>query len=119
MRLSEATFPGTGAQPIDSYGPGLFRVRGEVIKGAVLMLPSGPTSWKGYSDTQPLLDACQEIDVAFIGTGSQPERVPAGFREALESAGIAIEPMQTPSACRTYNVLLSEGRRVSAALLPV
>ena len=41
------------------------------------------------------------------------------FRKALEDAGIGVEVMKTDSACRTYNVLVSEGRRVAAALLPV
>ena len=40
-------------------------------------------------------------------------------RAALEAAGAGVEVMATPSACRTYNVLLAEGRRVAAALMPV
>ena len=47
---------------------------------------------------------------------------PEGFaaeRAALEAAGAGVELMSTPSACRTYNVLLAEGRRVAAALMPV
>jgi hypothetical protein len=43
---------------------------------------------------------------------------PKAFREALE-AGIGVDPMASPAACRTYNVLLGEGRRIAAALLPV
>jgi uncharacterized protein len=38
-------------------------------------------------------------------------------RAALEAAGIGVETMATPSACRTYNVLLAEDRRVAAALV--
>lgn len=41
------------------------------------------------------------------------------LRAALEAAGIGVEIMATPPACRTYNVLLAEGRRIGAALLPV
>jgi len=37
----------------------------------------------------------------------------------LEEIGIGVEVMSSPSACRTYNILLSEGRRIAAALLPV
>ena len=44
---------------------------------------------------------------------------PAAFRSALEDAGIGVEVMNSPAACRTYNVLLSEGRRIAVALLPV
>jgi uncharacterized protein len=37
----------------------------------------------------------------------------------LEDAGLGVEVMSSPTACRTYNVVLSEGRRVGLALLPV
>jgi uncharacterized protein len=37
----------------------------------------------------------------------------------LESAGLAVDVMASPSAARTYNVLLSEGRRIALAMLPV
>jgi uncharacterized protein len=43
----------------------------------------------------------------------------AAQRAALEAAGAGVDLMATPSACRTYNVLLAEGRRVAAALMPV
>lgn len=45
--------------------------------------------------------------------------VPADIRMALKESGITVEPMDTGAACRTYNVLLSEDRRVAAALIPV
>jgi uncharacterized protein len=40
------------------------------------------------------------------------------LRLALKARGIAIEAMETGAACRTYNVLLAEDRRIAAALLP-
>ena len=43
--------------------------------------------------------------------------VPPALRQAVRAWGPVVEPMATPSACRTYNVLLAEGRRVAAALL--
>ena len=55
----------------------------------------------------------------FVGTGAEIAQLPAQFRETLEKAGLGLEPMSSPSACRTYNVLLSEGRRVGLALFPV
>ncbi len=119
MRLSEVTYTGMQARPIDSYGPGFFRVNGEIIRGPALVLPSGVSGWMGYADMQPLLDAAEHIDVAFIGTGPRITFLPSHFRKVLETVGLVPEPMPTPSACRTYNVLLSEGRRVGAALLPV
>jgi uncharacterized protein len=57
--------------------------------------------------------------VVFIGTGAEIAYIPAEFRKALEDAGLGVEVMSSPTACRTYNVVLSEGRRVGLALLPV
>ena len=117
MRLTEITYP--DAKPIDGYGPGFFRVGGEVHQGALLILPSGTTPWAGLEDTATLIAAAAAIDVLFVGTGPEVAPLPPGFRAALEAAGIGVEIMASPTACRTYNVLLSEGRRVAVAVLPV
>mgnify|MGYP006155089711 CR=1 FL=1 len=47
------------------------------------------------------------------------KEVDSTVRAALEGAGIGVEVMSSPAACRTYNVLLGEGRLIAAALLPV
>ena len=60
-----------------------------------------------------------EIDVLFVGTGDEIAHAPPEFRRKVEELGIGVEVMASPAACRTYNVLLSEGRRIGAALLPV
>ncbi len=117
MRLNEVSY--TDAKPIDGYGPGFFRVGGEAVEGAVLVAPNGVTGWSGYDDPAPLLALAGEIDVLFVGTGAETAHIPAAFRKTLEDAGIGVEAMASPPACRTYNVLLSEGRRIAAALLPV
>lgn len=117
MRLNEITF--TDAKPIDGYGPGFFRVGGERFEGAILCTGAGVTPWKGYEDDAALLELAQDIDVIFVGTGSEIAHIPAPLRATLEHAGLGVEVMNSPSACRTYNILLSEGRRVAAALLPV
>jgi uncharacterized protein len=44
--------------------------------------------------------------------------VAPALRQRLRTAGIVVDAMDTGAACRTYNVLLAEGRRVAAALLP-
>lgn len=115
MRMNEVTY--TNAKPVDGYGPGFFRIGGEVIKGPVVVLPEGATPWGGYDDTDALAKA--DVDVIFVGTGAEIAHVPAGFRDVLEQAGLGVEAMASPAACRTYNVLLSEGRRVALALIPV
>lgn len=117
MRLNEIRF--TDGLPVDGYGPGFFRIGGEVHQGAVLVLPSGVAAWGGFDDIAPLVAAAGAVDVIFIGTGPEMTHLPLPFRDALDAAGIGAEPMASPTACRTYNILLSEGRRVGLALLPV
>lgn len=107
------------ARPIDGYGPGFFRIGGEVLQGPVMATADSAQSWGGYDDTAILLPLTGQIDVLFVGTGSEMAYLPRDFRAALEEAGIGVETMTSPAACRTFNVLLSEGRRVAAALLPV
>ena len=117
MRLNEIEF--SDAVPIDGYGPGFFRIGGKVIEAPLLVSARGVSLWSGYEDSESLIALQGEVDVIFVGTGAQIAHPPAAFRAALEAAGLGIEPMSSPSACRTYNILLSEGRRVAAALLPV
>jgi uncharacterized protein len=117
MRLNEVTY--TDAQPIDGYGPGFFRISGQVRYGGVLTGPTGTQVWNGYEDTEGLLALVGQIDVLFVGTGAEVAHLPIQMRQVLEEAGLGVEPMNTPAACRTYNVLLSEGRRIALAMLPV
>jgi uncharacterized protein len=117
MRLNEIRY--TEATPVDGYGPGFFRIGGKVHEGPLALLPSGPVRWGGYEDVETLLEAAGEIDVLFVGTGPDTAHLPPAFRAVLEEAGLGVEAMASPAACRTYNVLLSEGRRVAVALLPV
>ncbi len=116
IRLTEIAFD--SARPIDGYGPGFFRIGGEALHGPVLVTATGARLWGGYDDTGPLLALEGRIDVLLLGTGAAIARPPAALRAAVEAAGIGLEPMASPAAARTYNVLLSEGRRVAAALLP-
>lgn len=117
MRLNEIHYD--ESKPIDGYGPGFFRVGGTVHKGTIVVTPQGVKPWGGFTDTQSLLDLAETVDVVFVGTGSDITHLPSKFQNILDKAGIGIESMSSPAACRTYNVLLSEGRRVAAALLPV
>ncbi|SPF80876.1 Mth938-like domain-containing protein [Pseudoprimorskyibacter insulae] len=117
MRLNEIQF--TDAKPVDGYGPGFFRVAGEALEGPLLMTATGAKPWAGSDDPAPLLALAGSVDVLFFGTGAETAYAPRALRDALEAAGIGVEAMNTPSACRTYNILLSEGRRVALAALPV
>ena len=115
MKFTEVEFEDT--MPIDGYGAGFFRVGGKVFDGAVLITPNSVAVWGGYEDEAALL--ALKVDVLFIGTGAETTHIPKPLRITLENAGIGVEPMASPAACRTYNVLLAEGRRIAAALLPV
>lgn len=118
MRLNEISY--TDAKPVDGYGPGFFRIGGKVFEGHVMISPMGVITWGGYDDTDTLIETLKDqVDVVFCGTGEDVAHPPRAFREALEAAGIGVEPMSSPSAARTYNILLSEGRRVAAAMLTI
>ncbi|MEM6656586.1 MAG: Mth938-like domain-containing protein [Pseudomonadota bacterium] len=117
MRLNEITY--TNAVPVDGYGPGFFRIGNQIYRGAVMTGPGGTVTWGGYTDADPLLALADQIDVLFIGTGSEVAHIPSELRQVLEAAGLGVEVMNSPAACRTYNVLLSEGRRIALALIPV
>ncbi len=117
MHLNEVRF--SDAMPVEGYGPGFFRIGGVVINGPALTGPQGPSGWGGFADLSPLLALAGKIDVLFVGTGAEVAHLPGDFRAALEVAGIGVEAMASSAACRTYNVLLSEGRRIALALIPV
>ncbi len=117
MRLTEITYD--NAKPIDGYGPGFFRVDGKVLRGACLITPWDAGAWGGYDDTVGPLTLLGRIDVLFVGTGVTIAHVPPAFRTPLEEVGIGVEGMDSPAACRTYNVLLGEGRRIALAVFPI
>lgn len=117
MRLNEVDYDDSA--PIEGYGPGFFRIGGEVFTGAVLTGAEGTRAWGGYEDSDTLLNLAGKVDVLFLGTGAEIAHIPSALRDALDTAGIGVEVMSSPAAARTYNVLLSEGRRIACALRPV
>lgn len=120
MRTTQVDYD--GRLPVDGYGAGGFRVAGVVRRGPLALVPAGMVAWDGLPDLGPFLEHAAAFDVLFVGTGAGLVLPAGGFpaaRAALEAAGVGVELMATPSACRTYNVLLGEGRRVAAALMPV
>ena len=118
MRLTEIEFE--GQRPIDGYGPGGFRIAGEWVAGSQIVTPLGRTALGDTLDAPalaPLVEAAAEIDVVLVGQGAEMAALDPGLRRLLEEAGLGVEPMSTPAACRTYNVLLAEARRVAAVLI--
>lgn len=117
MRLNEIEF--NDSKPVEGYGPGFFRIGGQVHQGAVITGAQGTVAWAGFDDTAPLVEMADDIDVLFVGTGADVAHLPDALLEKLQTAGIGVEAMASPAACRTYNVLLSEGRRIALAVIPV
>ncbi|WP_029014394.1 Mth938-like domain-containing protein [Niveispirillum irakense] len=113
-------------QVIDTYGPGIFRVSNQVHEGAVIVQPGQTIPWPVTSfaaltltDFAPLLGLDPKVEVLLVGCGPRMQLMPSALRRQLREAGIVADVMDSPAACRTYNILLAEGRRVAAALLPV
>jgi uncharacterized protein len=109
----------SGAVPVDGYGPGFFRVAGIIHRSPVIVTQTGLRPWGGLDDMTALMALAGSVDVLFLGMGAEIAIPPRALISALEEAGVMVEPMSTPSAARSYNVTLSEGRRVACALIPL
>jgi uncharacterized protein len=110
---------------IDGYGPGRLRIGGVVHERPVLVLPDGVREWPvaSFADLSraslaAVLAASPPIEFLVIGCGARVMLVPPALRQELRDAGLKLDAMDTGAACRTYNVLLAEDRRVAAALIP-
>ena len=112
-------------QVIQSYGIGRFRISNVVYEHAVLVLPDRTLKWEIEAAaplTIPSLAPLRErtgVKILLVGGGKRALQIPTELRDWLREAGIVAETMDTGAACRTYGVLLAEGRLVAAALLPI
>ena len=109
---------------VDGYGAGTFKVAGGEVTGSMLIRAERFDPWPvddvqaiAAAGTEPLTALAGEIDVLILGTGSTLVAPAPGLRRQLREAGIGVEIMNTPAACRTYNLLVAEGRRVAAAVV--
>ncbi len=111
-----------GQNIINSYGPGHVMVNGERFESSLVVLPDSLVpDWCPGVDGLAAAHLEQLLtlkpEVVMLGTGSRQRfPAPAVLRPLIE-ARIGVEVMSTPAACRTYNILVSEGRRAAAALL--
>ena len=111
-----------GLNTIRSYSPGQVKVGEAVITRSCLISASTLISdWRpqtlselSQQDLEPILALAPEIVV--LGAGAKQRFPPMELMAALMSRGIGCDVMDTGAACRTYNVLVSEGRKVVAAL---
>jgi len=110
-----------GRQIIERYGASGFRVSGVIYQGPVLVFSDRTLPWPAAALTAESLApiiAHGGVELLLLGLGRRMAPVAASLRAWFKSGGIALEAMDTGAACRTYNVLLAEDRRVAAALLP-
>jgi uncharacterized protein len=117
-----------GRQIVESYGDGRFRVSGALHEHSILVFPDRTIDWPVADIRSLSLESLGtvvtagengSVNLLLIGCGLRMAMIPAALRAALRAKGVVIEPMDTGAACRTYNVLAAEGRKVAAALVVV
>jgi len=112
-----------GVNLIRSYSVHEVRVGDHILHRSCIILPDAVVAdWRPSTvddlvadDLAPLLAGKPEL--VLLGTGASHRFAPTVIRGAFVKAGVALETMDLGAACRTYNVLVQEERRVCAALL--
>lgn len=125
MRRRES--PAYAVPPIDGFGEGGFRVAGARREGHVLIIDGTTKAWSVDADPRALtasdfnafLARADKPDMVVLGLGQALVHPPAEVRRAFRDAGVGLEALDTATACRTYNLLAGEARRVCAALIAV
>jgi len=110
---------------INAHGPGWIEVNGEKhTQSVVVSSLDGVASWTwspqhfGELNAQAFEQLAQDgVELVLLGCEKKLQFPPASFLAPLITKGIGLESMDTLAACRTYNILASEGRKVFAALL--
>jgi uncharacterized protein len=103
--------------------PGRLRIGNDIVRNNVLLTvdreirkwPIEDIEQLAESDLDAILKAAPEMIV--VGTGWKSVFPPRQIVFALARRGIGFETMDTPAACRTFNILINEGRRAAAALI--
>ena len=113
----------SNVQTISGYGPGWFSIESEKFTSSLIISSSGlRTPWQ--CDRFEALTAAHfaqlaELDAELVifGSGTRNRFPPPAWLAPLMARRIGLETMDTQAACRTYNILAHEGRKVVAALL--
>jgi len=116
----------SGKKILESYGGGCFTVAGEKYNHNIIIMPDAVFTFTAENienaeqpDIQPLLDNANKIEVLLVGGGDGSVFFKTEIEHALAGSNIAVEYMSTGAAARTYNVLLSEERKVAVVLIAV
>ncbi len=109
---------------IRGYGPGEVRI-GELVQQApcivtadrlILDWPARNVASLGAADLEPVF--ALQPDVVLLGTGPKQIFPGGAIRQAFAARRVGLEVMDLGAACRTYNILVQEERRVAALLFP-
>lgn len=113
----------TGLNIFTAHGEGYVQVNGQRCQQPLIVTPD--TLYKDW--TARSFAALTEADflqflqfrpeVVILGSGDQHRFAHPALFQALTAAGIGVECMSTPAACRTYNILTGEDRKVAAGIL--
>jgi len=124
--ISVKEFPDDGRlQIINGYGKGGFRIAKKSVIGAQFVLQRQTLAWPVRTEqdisADNLLSLLQDtdVDLLVLGLGECPQSHLPDIASALRDKGVKLEVMSTAAACRTWNVLLTEGRTAAAGLLAV
>lgn len=113
----------SSAQTIQGYGPGWIGVDADRITHSVLIGSSGlrqawaPNRFEDLTAEHFAQLAQLDTELIIFGSGARNRFPPPAWLAPLMARRLGLETMDTAAACRTYNVLAAEGRRVMAALL--
>jgi len=108
---------------VTAYGSGFVEVNHERHTASLLLTPDlAPRPWPvtDFAQIDAASLAAAQVpgcEVLLVGTGRRQRFVHPRVTTLLTARGMGVEFMDTAAACRTYNVLMGEGRRVAAALI--
>jgi uncharacterized protein len=108
---------------INSYGPGWINVNQQEIRRSAIVSPEQlltdwpPQTFADLEETHFEAILSLEPEIVLLGTGNRQRFPRPVLTRALLARGVGLEVMDTAAACRTYNVIMLEGRRVAVALL--
>jgi uncharacterized protein len=122
MRFAETD--DRGGNLVRGYGPEGIRIGGQTYRGGFILTPGriipdwGPADPAGLAPVH--LEALLALDpeVIILGTGAVQVFPDVALYRLPVARGVGIEVMDTGGACRTYNILMAEGRRVVVGFLP-
>ena len=115
-----------GRNIIQSYGNGKFQISDKEYDHSVLVFPDQIIPWSPIDTNNLIVDDFKKVltvgpivELLVLGCGKTTWFLPLSLRDELKEMGLVLEPMDTGAACRTFNVLLGEDRRIAAALMLV